>query len=90
MRRGGLWVSSSAWREKDMVKKLYKKALRVFREIKERACVHRFCLAKPLGLHYDKDVERIKCTCYVIAIKRGENSNLADSNTVSVTPNLGE
>ena len=49
MRRSGLWVFSSAWREKDMMRKLCKNALRVFREIKEGACVHCFCLAKPLG-----------------------------------------
>ena len=49
MGRGGLWVSSRAWCEKGMVRKLCKNALRVFREIKETACVHRFCLAKPLG-----------------------------------------
>ena len=50
MRRGGFWVSSSAWYEKSMVWILCKNALRVFREIKERACVHRLYLAKPLGL----------------------------------------
>ena len=50
MRRGGLWVSSSAWCEKGMMRKLCKNALRVFREIKERACVHCFWLVKPLGL----------------------------------------
>ena len=50
-RRGGLWVSSSAWCEKGMMRKLCKNALRVFKEIKERACVHCcYCLAKPLGL----------------------------------------
>ena len=32
------------------MRKLCKNALRVFREIKERACVHCFWLAKPLGL----------------------------------------
>ena len=37
MRRGGLWVSSSAWCEKGMMTKLCKNVLRVFREIKERA-----------------------------------------------------
>ena len=49
MRRGGLWVSSSVWCEKGMMKKLGKNALRVFREVKERAYVHCFCLAKPMG-----------------------------------------
>ena len=42
MRRSGLWVSNRAWCEKG-------NALRVFREIKGRACVHCFWLAKPLG-----------------------------------------
>ena len=49
MTRGGLWVFSSAWREKGMMRKLCRNALRVFREIKEIACVHCFWLAKPLG-----------------------------------------
>ena len=35
-----------------MMMKLCKNALRVFREIKERACVHCFCLAKPLGSYH--------------------------------------
>ena len=48
MMRGGLWVSSSAWCEKGMMRKLYKNSLWLFREIKDRACVHCFCLAKPL------------------------------------------
>ena len=52
MRRGGLLVFSSAWREKGMMRKLCKKALRVFREFKERTCVHCFWLAKPLGIQY--------------------------------------
>ena len=52
MRRGGLWVSSSAWCEKGMMMKLCNNALRVFREIKERACVRCFCLAKPLGSYH--------------------------------------
>ena len=38
MRRGGLWVSSSAWCEKSMVRILCKNALRVFRERKEPVC----------------------------------------------------
>ena len=50
MGRGGLWVSSSAWCEKGVMRKLCKNALRVFREIEERACVHCFWLAKPLGV----------------------------------------
>ena len=45
MRRGGLWVLSSTWCEKGMMRILCKNALRVFREIKERACVH--CFASP-------------------------------------------
>ena len=49
MKRGGLWVSSSTWCEKGMMRKLRKNALRVFREIEERACVHCFRVAKPLG-----------------------------------------
>ena len=49
MKRGGLWVFSRAWCEKGIMRKLCKNALRVFREIKKRACVHCFCLAKPLG-----------------------------------------
>ena len=53
MRRGGLWVSSSAWCEKGMMRKLCKKALRAFREIKVRACVHCFRLTKPLGMEYN-------------------------------------
>ena len=40
----------SAWCEKGMMRKLSKNALRVFREIKERAYVHCFRLAKPLGI----------------------------------------
>ena len=32
-----------------MMRKLCKNSLRVFKEIEERACVHCFCLAKPLG-----------------------------------------
>ena len=61
MRRGGLWVSSSAWWEKGMMRKLFKNALRVFREIKERASVHCFCLAKPLGLHHSNFVGFVTC-----------------------------
>ena len=49
MRRGGSWVSSSTWGEKGTMRKLCKNALRVFKEIEERACVHCFWLAKPLG-----------------------------------------
>ena len=56
MRRGGLWVFSSAWREKGMMRKLCKNTSRVFREIKERACVHCFWLAKPLGLIIDRTI----------------------------------
>ena len=52
MRRGELWVSSSAWCEKGMMRKPYKNALRICRVIKERACVHCFWLAKPLGIWY--------------------------------------
>ena len=50
MRNGGIWVSSSKLCEKGMMRKLCKNALRVFREIKERACVHCFFVTKPLGL----------------------------------------
>ena len=49
---GGLWVWNSAWCEKGMMRELCKNALRVFREIKVRACVHCFCLAKPLGIAF--------------------------------------
>ena len=55
MRRGGLWVFSSAWRDKGMMRIVCQNALRVFREIKERACVHCFWLAKPLEMHVDKN-----------------------------------
>ena len=48
MRRGG--VSSSTRCEKSVMKKLCKNALRVFKETKERACVHCFWLAEPLGV----------------------------------------
>ena len=49
LRRGGLWVCSSAWCEKGIMRRLCKSALRVGGEIKERACVHSFWLTKPLG-----------------------------------------
>ena len=42
MKRGGLWVLSSAWYEKGMMRKSCKNALRVFKEIKDTACVHCF------------------------------------------------
>ena len=42
MRRGGLWVCSSAWCEKGVMRRLYKSALRACGEIKERAYVHFF------------------------------------------------
>ena len=42
---------SRAWCEKGMMmRKLSKNASRVFREIKERARLHCFWLAKPLGM----------------------------------------
>ena len=40
MRRGGLWVCSSAWCEMGVMRILYKSALRACGEIKERAYVH--------------------------------------------------
>ena len=49
LRRGGLWVCSSARCEKGIMRRLCKSALRVGGEIKERACMHSFRLAKPLG-----------------------------------------
>ena len=41
MTRGGLWVCSSAWWEKGIMRRFCKNALWVFGEFKERACVHR-------------------------------------------------
>ena len=49
-KRGGLWVCSSAWCEKGVMRRLRKNALRVCGEMKERACVHSFWLARPLGI----------------------------------------
>ena len=42
-------MQRSAWCEKGKMRRLRKNALRVCGEIKERACVHSFWLAKPLG-----------------------------------------
>ena len=49
MMRGGLWVCSSTWCEKGIMRRFCKNALRVFGKIKESACVHSFGSAKPLG-----------------------------------------
>ena len=67
MRRGGLWVSCSAWREKGMMRKLCKNALRIFREIKERACVHCFWLAKPQSANRELSDNAVLC-CHSIVI----------------------
>ena len=51
MTRGGLWVCSSAWCEKGIMRRFCKNASRVFGEFKERACVHSFGSAEPLGIN---------------------------------------
>ena len=49
MRRGGLWVCSSAWCGKGHRpnEEIVQNAVRVGGEIKERVCVHSFWLDKP-------------------------------------------
>ena len=49
MRRGGLWVCSSAWCGKGHRpnEEIVQNAVRVVGEIKERVCVHSLWLAKP-------------------------------------------
>ena len=54
---------SGAWCEKGMMRKLCKNALRVLREIKERACVHCFCPAEPLGPHLIARKTKCPCLC---------------------------
>ena len=51
MERGGLWVPvySSGWCEKGVMRRLCKDTLRIGGEIKERACMHSFWVAKPMG-----------------------------------------
>ena len=58
-RRVELWVCSSAWCEKGVMRRLCKTALRICGEIKERACVRSFWLAKHLGKQQKLDVAQL-------------------------------
>ena len=49
MTRVGLWVFSSTWCEKGIMRRLRKNILMVGGEVKGRACVRSLSLAKPLS-----------------------------------------
>ena len=66
MSRGGLWAFSSAWRDKVIMRRLCKNASRGGGEVKERACVHCFWLAKGLGPYLLSFCDKVNAIFYFL------------------------
>ena len=97
MKRGGLWVPvcSSGWCEKGVMRRLCKDTLRVGGEIKERACMHSFWVAKPMGslvitVINKPSKERSNVGKHTNQIRANVNPNLRMTSYRAWVPNLIE
>ena len=79
VRRVRFWVWSSAWCEKGVMRRFCKNALRVCGEIKERACVQSFWLAKLLGKISNDESGFLRFTSWVMDSEHHSTGGLVTS-----------